>query len=87
MALRIHAARLPAKCLPQQASIPVRLRGKLRFVRRHRRYYGPVRLPRVVHHRCAAFGLSDAARHTICGRRLGDLPVLAHGDSGKLLPI
>src|SRR5260370_6862065 len=58
-------------------------RGRLRFVRGLRRYYGPVRLPRAVRHRRTATGLSDAARGTIRRGRLGDLPVLAHGDSAR----
>src|SRR5260370_26010696 len=79
----------PGRVLPVRVPLgqapylhPLR-RGRLRFVPLLRRYYGPVRLPRAVRHRRTATGLSDAARGTIRRGRLGDLPVLAHGDSAR----
>ena len=77
---RVLPVRVP---LGQTPSLHPLRRGRLRVVRRLRRYYGPVRLPRAVHHRCTASGLSDAAPGAIRRGRLGDLPVLAHGDSAR----
>ena len=57
--------------------------GRLRLVRGLRRYNGPVRLPRVVHHRRTASGLPDAAHGAIHRERLADLPVLAQEDSAR----
>jgi hypothetical protein len=51
--------RVPLGQVPSLRHLRCRSAG---FVRRLRRYYGPVRLPWVVHRRCSAFALSGAAR-------------------------
>jgi len=71
-------ARVPLGQAPSLHRLRCRRPG---VVRRLHRYYGPVRLPLVVHQRRAAIGLLAAARRTICGGRPEDLPVLVHGDS------
>ena len=56
-----------ARPLPSTASAAV----AAGFVRRLRRYYGPVRLPATVHRRLAALGLPDAARGAIAAGDAG----------------
>lgn len=51
------------------------------FVRLLRRYYEPVRLPALVHHRLVAFGLPDATRMVFSHGQGRDLPVLAQEGS------
>src|SRR5690606_6333698 len=58
-----------------------------RGVRQLRRSYGPVCLPRPVHHRLAASGLPGAANGAICRRRSEDLPVLAQKGSVRALAL
>jgi hypothetical protein len=75
--LLVHVSRGQAPSLHPLRS------GRLRLARGLRGYNGPVRLLRVVHHRRTASGLPDAAHGAIRRGRLGDLPVLAHGDSTR----
>jgi hypothetical protein len=82
-ALRPGCVLLVRVPLGQAPSLHPLRSGRLRFVRGLRQYYGPVRLPRVVHHRRPAFGLPDAARGTIRRGQLVDLPVLAQEDFAR----
>src|SRR5665213_1035308 len=75
---RVLLVRVPLNRIPSLRNLR---RRSFVIVRLLRRYYGPVRLPTNVHLRCAANGLSGAARRTIRGRRQWDLPVLAHEGS------